>query len=106
MLNFWYKDGRYQPVFVCDVCHKRIEDADRAIAVNKEPNVSEEKNDMVLETFIVHRGNCDQLLQQRVGTTGCSDLDFFLYCLIRNVGLDSDKLRENLDRFNSLNSLG
>jgi len=105
MLKFHYSEGKYIPRLLCDICGKSIENADRAIVVNR-PHTDSFKDEM-LDAMVVHRGDCDLSATQKLGVThtGSADLDHYLFNLIHNIGLTLDELSKRSERYDRLNDL-
>lgn len=99
MIKIQFIEGKYAPIIVCDICGQHIKDAEDAVAVNTSPS----DNNEVLDVLHVHRGDCHNSADQKLGgVAGYSDMDFHLFNLIHNSGLSLDKLRERSNNYEQL----
>src|SRR5688500_5625800 len=84
-IRLLYLRGKYIPLFVCDQCGKRIEDARQALEIS-DATTSLKDGDMT-NVFHVHKGACDQAMEAKLGPTGSNELTDHVFQLAYNVGL-------------------
>ena len=92
MIKVWYKDGRYAPIMICDICSRRIEDAKLAVAVHPS---GEPGSDKVSEVVHAHKGKCHSAAEEMLGgkvNTGWGELSVHLFNLVHGVKLSPEAL--------------
>lgn len=90
------EQGRYAPVVHCDICGKRIEDAEDGIAVWF-PDEGEQ-----CKVQHVHKGRCDNIFRyganHRGRPDGWDDLEIHLFRLLHNVKYNARQAKERTER--------
>jgi hypothetical protein len=92
MLNL---SGRAAPVVICDICGKRVEEADLGAAVF--PRMQSESEGTVVQVLHVHKGPCHDKAQLQLGgvrDTAWQELRIHFSYLLHNLGLSVEKLRK------------
>jgi hypothetical protein len=90
-------DGGYVPVLVCDICEKRIVDAQLGAVVFKRLVASEPD---LIPGLHVHKGECHNAAESRLGgreNTGWMELQTHLLYLVLNSKLTPEMLAAERD---------
>lgn len=94
MIKVLYKDGRYSPLVICDICSERIEDAALGAAVAPS---GQGGDDQLLEVLHAHKGGCHKAAEERLGgkvNTGWDELGVHMLNLAMNVKLSPEALSD------------
>lgn len=93
MIKYWYENGRYAPLLLCDTCGKRIENSGMGAAVHA--NGREEGE--YLDVLHVHKGQCHDKAEADLGGTssvGWEELNVHLLHLTHNAGFTLEQAKE------------
>ncbi len=100
MILIHYREGRYAPVVVCDICEQRITNANLAVAVGTDVYG---KDPELISVLHAHKGTCHDAAEAKLGgriKTGWDELSHHLLHLVQNIGLkptDLVELKKTLD---------
>ena len=72
MIRTLFYRERYVPIFVCDQCGRRIEDAGLALAINDLSMLNTDGDST--NVFHTHKGACTEALEAKLGDAGSATL--------------------------------
>ena|ERR1700722_10704253 len=96
MILFHYDQGRYFPVVVCDICEKRIVDAQLGAVVHQQGDLETETD--LLPCIHAHKGECHDSAEKKIGGRCVwQELSTHFLYLILNSQLTPEKLAKERD---------
>lgn len=94
MISIFFRNDRYCPQLVCDVCERPILKAGLAVAVMPHgPRGQRER----LPVLHAHKGRCHELVESRLGgkdKTGWEELQKHLLYVVSNAGITAEQFCE------------
>jgi len=96
MIKVLYKEGRFIPVVVCDICGQQITEARNGAVANTWTEDIQEPG--YVEILYAHKGACHDIaearLSQKSQTIGWEELSHHLLYVVRNAGLTIENLEK------------
>jgi len=97
MIQLEISDGWVRPVVACNMCHARIESADKGAAV---PMPDHPIGNGKVQVVHVHKGPCLDAIQNQYGVLEWEELSRHIRCLVDNLGMGQHGMeaQKSMDR--------